>query len=632
MFSNGRKTIGVLTEAVKDEFPSLLCQGVIQEAQKRDYNVAVFSCYGNYGNYPKFYKGACQIFELPPYESLDGVILLLDTILDIQNREHILHYAQTRCRCPIVSVREKIDGANNLLIDNHTCLESMIRHFIDEHKFTRLCFMTGPKDRWYSIERLECFLRIMKEAHLPVEEHQIFYGDFWKNMGKPACDWFLDGKDMPQAIICANDHMASAVSSELISRGYEIPKDICVSGYDGLSDTLYFSPSLTTVGVPFLDMGARAVQIIDQKQRCPVQNEDYFFDVHILPRESCGCLQIQDRQVIATRRNWYEEIQVEENRKVQFSFLSIDLSECTSIEEMSAKINYYIGNVEGYRDYCMCLNKDLEKQEDVTTYSSEMEVRIAIRDNESMGSVKIPFDRNELLPPEVTSDTPQAWYFTPLHFQNETFGYEAFQFWRPEVTANIYFDWSTTISNAIRDILTQYKMGALISELQYMYNRDSLTGMYNRRGFEKWASLMLSEARQKQLPFFLAIIDLDGMKQINDKYGHVEGDFALKKVRDAIWNACHDAKTNARTGGDEFIIYSGTLTEEQGQNMLEEIETFLNRFNECREKPYEIHASTGYMYKIPTEDDNLETYIKHSDVMMYQNKIENKRRRKEPLR
>lgn len=632
MFSNGRKTIGVLTEAVKDEFPSLLCQGVIQEAQKRDYNVAVFSCYGNYGNYPKFYKGACQIFELPPYESLDGVILLLDTILDIQNREHILHYAQTRCRCPIVSVREKIDGANNLLIDNHTCLESMIRHFIDEHKFTRLCFMTGPKDRWYSIERLECFLRIMKEAHLPVEEHQIFYGDFWKNMGKPACDWFLDGKDMPQAIICANDHMASAVSSELISRGYEIPKDICVSGYDGLSDTLYFSPSLTTVGVPFLDMGARAVQIIDQKQRRPVQNEDYFFDVHILPRESCGCLQIQDRQVIATRRNWYEEIQVEENRKVQFSFLSIDLSECTSIEEISAKINYYIGNVEGYRDYCMCLNKDLEKQEDVTTYSSEMEVRIAIRDNESMGSVKIPFDRNELLPPEVTSDTPQAWYFTPLHFQNETFGYEAFQFWRPEVTANIYFDWSTTISNAIRDILTQYKMGALISELQYMYNRDSLTGMYNRRGFEKWASLMLSEARQKQLPFFLAIIDLDGMKQINDKYGHVEGDFALKKVRDAIWNACHDAKTNARTGGDEFIIYSGTLTEEQGQNMLEEIETFLNRFNECREKPYEIHASTGYMYKIPTEDDNLETYIKHSDVMMYQNKIENKRRRKEPLR
>lgn len=632
MFSNKRKTIGILAEAIKDEFPSLLCQGVIEEAQKRGYNVAVFSCYGNYGYYPEFYKGECKIFDLPPYESLDGIILMLDTIQDISNREYVLRCAQARCHCPIVSIREKIDGANNLLIDNHTCMESITRHFIEKHKFTRLCFMTGPKDRWYSIERLECFLRVMEEAHLPVDEHQIFYGDFWKNMGKPACDWFLDGKEMPQAIICANDHMASAVSSELISRGYEIPKDICVSGYDGLSDTLYFSPSLTTVGVPFLDMGVRAVQIIDQKQRRPMQNENYFFDVHTLLRESCGCLQIQDREVIATRRNWYEEIQVEENRKVQFSFLSIDLSECTSIEEISAKINYYIGNVEGYRDYCMCLNKDLEKQEDVTTYSSEMEVRIAIRDNESMGSVKIPFDRNELLPPEVTSDTPQAWYFTPLHFQNETFGYEAFQFWRPEVTANIYFDWSTTISNAIRDILTQYKMGSLISELQYMYNRDSLTGMYNRRGFEKWASLMLSEARQKQLPFFLAIIDLDGMKQINDKYGHVEGDFALKKVRDAIWNACHDAKTNARTGGDEFIIYSGTLTEEQGQNMLEEIEAFLNRFNECREKPYEIHASTGYMYKIPTEDDNLETYIKHSDVMMYQNKIENKRRRNEPLR
>lgn len=632
MFSNGRKTIGILTENVVDEFSARLCRGVISEANQRGYNVACFSGFGNYGNNPEYFKGDCQIFELPPYELLDGIILLLDTIQDIPTRTRVLEHAKTRCQCPVISIREKIDGANNLMIDNRTCMEPIIRHFLDVHHFTNLCFMTGPADRWYSIERLNCFLRIMEEYHLPVDDHQIFYGDFWKNMGKPACDWFLEGDKFPQAIICANDHMASAVASELIKRGYEIPKEICVSGYDGLTDTLYFSPSLTTAGVPFLEMGVKAVQIIDEKQNRPSHNENYYFDVNTLIRESCGCLQIQDREVIASRRDWYEKIIVEENRQIQFNFLSIHLGECTSIDDIAIKIPHYIDNIKDYKDYCICLNKDLENQDTSTDYAPQMEVRIAIRDGCPMGPVKIPFDRHELLPAEVTSDAPQAWYFCPLHFESKTFGYDAIQFKTPDITANVYLSWSTNVSNALQDVLLHHKMQNLITELEYMYDRDALTGMYNRRGFEKWANELLADAKNNQIPFFLAIIDLDGMKQINDNYGHVEGDFALKKVRDAIWNSCEGTKTNARTGGDEFILFANGITEEEAIQQLTALEDFLDRFNNCKLKPYEIHASMGYMYQIPKKDDTLETFLKHSDAKMYENKIENKLRRNEPLR
>lgn len=632
MFSNGRKTIAVLVEAVADEVSMSLCQGAINEAQKRGYNVAVFACYGNYGNNPEYYKGDRQIFELPPYESLDGIILMLDTIQDPETRDDILNYAKTRCRCPIVSVREEIDGANNLLVDNRNCMEPIIRHFVETHHFTQLSFMAGPKDRWDSNERLDCFLRIMKEHNLPVEEHQIFYGNFWKNMGKPACDWFLSAEQTPQAIICANDYMASSVASELINRGYDIPKDICVSGYDGLIDTLYFSPSITTVGVPFEKMGVKAVEVIDAKQDTPSEGGNYYFDVLTFPRESCGCLQIHDRQVITTRRNWYEKSLTDQNRRVQFDFLSIHLGECTSIDQIAAKIPNYIYNIPGFRDYCVCLSKDLENQESFTDYLPEMEVRIAICNEQSKGSVRIPFDRSELLPPDMTSDECQAWYFAPLHFENRTFGYEATQFHSTDLTANLYLGWTINISNAIQDVLLHHKLHNLISELEYMYNRDALTGMYNRRGYETWAGQLLSEAKEKKLPFFLAIIDLDGMKQINDKYGHVEGDFALKKVRDAIWNTCGNTKTNARTGGDEFIIFDAGITEEQAVRHLEEIEDFLERFNQCGEKPYGVHASTGYMYQVPGENDTLETYIQRSDELMYEHKIENKRRRNEPLR
>ena len=110
MFSNQRKTIGILVEAVLNEFPRRLCQGVIEAAEKSGYNVAIFTSYGSYGNNVEYFKGDCHMYELPPYESLDGMILLLDTIQNLQTRERVLKYTMERCQCPIVSIRENIDG------------------------------------------------------------------------------------------------------------------------------------------------------------------------------------------------------------------------------------------------------------------------------------------------------------------------------------------------------------------------------------------------------------------------------------------------------------------------------------------------------------------------------------------
>ena len=89
---------------------------------------------------------------------------------------------------------------------------------------------------------------------------------------------------------------------------------------------------------------------------------------------------------------------------------------------------------------------------------------------------------------------------------------------------------------------------------------------------------------------------MDGMKQINDNYGHIEGDYALKKVREAIHHACPDA------------------------------------FNESGGKEYDIHASYGYACRVPSQQDTMEIFIKESDEIMYRNKVINKINRGEALR
>ena len=108
-------------------------------------------------------------------------------------------------------------------------------------------------------------------------------------------------------------------------------------------------------------------------------------------------------------------------------------------------------------------------------------------------------------------------------------------------------------------------MQKLVEKLEEMYDRDALTGMYNRRWFENRGNPMFEQAKEEGKQIFLAIIDMDGMKQINDNYGHIEGDYALKKVREAIHHACPDAVIQARTGGDEFEIIAEDIAEGRAQ-------------------------------------------------------------------
>lgn len=633
MFTNNRKTIGVFAENVKGEFPNKLCQGISAEARKAGYNVAVFSPFGNYGQNMHFYKGDRQLYQMPEYEDFDGVIMALDTMEDPESRKAVLTQVRQRCHCPVVSIREVISGANNLLVDNTTCMEGIIRHFIEEHGFTRICFMTGPEDHWDARERLNCFRREMLQHELPVEDHQIFYGDFWKNKGKEACDWFLAVPERPQVIICANDYMALAVASELIGRGYRVPEDICVSGYDGFQDTLNFTPSITTMAVPFEKMGKKAVEIIIEKQDTPNQTEDYYFETEVIRRESCGCIRGNKEEIVQTRREWHERIKEDQNRELQFCFMSIQLGEFHSIEGITDQLAYFVYDVEGFDRYCLCLCENLEEKRDFYNYTDFMEMRVFVDEKKGgSGALRTSFRRKDLLPDSVVGEEPQVWYFLPVHFEDYCYGYEAFRFKEEETTGRLYLQWNTNVGNKIRDILTHRKMQQLIAELENMYDKDALTSLYNRHGMEKHGGRVVQAAAEREQALFVASLDLDDMKYINDTYGHIEGDFALKTVAQLIREVCPEDGIGVRSGGDEFLLIAGNLSDEQGDAILKAIEVKLSAFNSNAQKPYAINVSAGSVNRVPRPDESIERFIKESDAVMYEVKVAKKAKRGQTVR
>jgi len=118
---------------------------------------------------------------------------------------------------------------------------------------------------------------------------------------------------------------------------------------------------------------------------------------------------------------------------------------------------------------------------------------------------------------------------------------------------------------------------ARIRELEDMASTDSMTGLMNRRGFEKFFEQELSRIRRLQSPgALMVLIDLDRFKPLNDLYGHQAGDAALKLVGDTLTASIRIADGAARFGGDEFALLLTSTDPEKAQVRVNAVRAALN--------------------------------------------------------
>ena len=126
---------------------------------------------------------------------------------------------------------------------------------------------------------------------------------------------------------------------------------------------------------------------------------------------------------------------------------------------------------------------------------------------------------------------------------------------------------------------------------------DELTRLNNRTQLKKYVVGESSKQNNDKSTRFVLMIDLNKFKQINDQYGHVEGDMALKRTADALKAACGDNTLKtfiARYGGDEFIIITKTDNEELVKELCNTIKNTVIRLNDEAGAKYELTASIGY--------------------------------------
>jgi diguanylate cyclase (GGDEF)-like protein len=171
----------------------------------------------------------------------------------------------------------------------------------------------------------------------------------------------------------------------------------------------------------------------------------------------------------------------------------------------------------------------------------------------------------------------------------------------------------------------------LSAALLYMYffivradsKIDSLTGIDNRYSFDEFVD-SLSGPGEKQA-YSMVMIDLDEFKKINDTFGHLEGDNALRDTAAIIKGCSRHTDFTARYGGDEFIL--AARSESDIEILLRRILDAVKAQNDKNVRPYKIELSYGYDVFTPNSGQSIEDFLAHIDRLMYEQKAEKRRRR-----
>jgi diguanylate cyclase (GGDEF)-like protein len=149
---------------------------------------------------------------------------------------------------------------------------------------------------------------------------------------------------------------------------------------------------------------------------------------------------------------------------------------------------------------------------------------------------------------------------------------------------------------------------------------DELTGLFNRRGFMTLANQQLAIAKRRKEQFLIFFIDLDNMKNINDSYGHKEGDYALIETAKIIRKTFRESDFAGRWGGDEFAVMAIDSSIKEFDGIMKRLFKAMEKQNLSSGKPYKLSFSVGAASYPEGRYHSIDDMLEKADIDLYRKK------------
>ncbi|HLO29289.1 MAG TPA: substrate-binding domain-containing protein [Anaerolineales bacterium] len=289
---DGRKTIGFLLASLHTGASQIIWPSLLDSAERHDVNLICFPG-GRLQAIDSFEIQRNAIFDLASNECLDGLVTWSSALGGVLGPAGIRAFHQRYQPLPMVSLAQFMEGMPTVSVDSYLGMRALLTHLIEEHRFGRIAFLRGPEEHYYAQERYRAYLDSLQAFNLPLLPELVTRPLPWES-GVEAIESLLDeralkpGKDF-EAVVAVSDMMALWAMKTLQGRGFEVPADVAVTGFNNSIEERLATPPLTTVDLPFYEQGSKAMDVLLQQLAGESVPALITLPSRLIVRQSCGC-------------------------------------------------------------------------------------------------------------------------------------------------------------------------------------------------------------------------------------------------------------------------------------------------------------------------------------------------------
>ena len=649
--------IGLVIDYVVSEYAERIIRGVSLACQEKSAELLVFSIGKLQDISGAFDYQNVAVSSFISSKNLDGAIFISGTIMYALNKTEAASYIKSFKPLPVANISMEIPGIPSVIVENQEAYEAILKELVTRqrcHKFGILGVRGNSSEVKNRIKNIKTILSDygIEDDDITVWKSVLSYGPAMDDLRALYKEIGVFDYD---AIICMNDEMAFAVMDFCAEIGRKVPDDVVVLGFDNLFNADTCIPSLSTIKQNFEGQGYLAgINLINEINGKPCDKLSVMTAIPVMRestrrvpydktapharifefenegkksflRKSSGTEWYRKKGEFYQTTSFYTEMQSDMtyeqlSRRINDDVRSFGITACAIVLyekpiEMAVPFDYF----------------HLPKQahlfagfDDTTGFDSNIEKR-QIKCN----------PKERMLPDGIIKITSEGVLVFSLYHSTLQYGYIVI---RPGSYDSIIYDLfvkllASTIASVYSFSLAHSETTRVrkkIDELDLIASTDELTGLYNRRGLYSFGETTLKFAKAMGQSGIVIYCDMDGLKRINDVYGHEAGDRAILAESIILRSNFRSNDIIARIGGDEFAIISPGLTKDALRHIREQIDEDCRIWSGGNEQGFALSISMGFVpYPSPKMGYKITPLLSEADSLMYMEKRAKKTKKAE---
>ena len=511
---------------------------------------------------------------------------------------------------PFVVMDMDVPGAISVRFDDEEMFREILDHAVSRHG-AREIFFAGDLGHPHQINRyLQIYKEFLKKENIPFDEKRVMLCDTSIGKGKENIETALRSSK-PDAVVCTSSVLGTVVCGIAPEAGYSVPGDLIVMSINGIHNRRTGIPDVSAGNRNLTLLSDKILNLIDKALKEEEVTGSYLIPMDLYLSESCGCDHPEESNLQGYVRSlvYQRTLAISQERR-QHSFFPA-IQDLKDVESARQPIREILPD-----DTFFCIRdsfaEDVKGAANIPTNKEKFHVFASA----DPGQEGICFDQSylhKLAGKQSKNVSPLIIY--PVYIREEIYGFVVGCFTdfveKQQMMGRFMLCLCRTLSFFVRNVEVERsskKLSIVNENYRNAQLRDPMTGLYNSSGLMYELEKVKKICIENKEKLYYICVDLDHLSNINDIYGHNEGDCAIIDLAEIIKECVSKNEICAHLGSDEFIIFTRITEGEDARSadsLLRLLKNHVADYNNVTDKEYTLNINTSSGMLVVYEDTDM---------------------------